>query len=133
MKFYTKKYFLLLISIFLLSCDDTKLTDIDDKDKFIPETNISYKAHIQPILDVKCASPQCHDNITKAANISFTNYQNTTSEFRIVMPGSPSTSRLYQVLNPYDTKSMPPFPYPPLTEKQKKAIYQWILEGAKNN
>ncbi|HOJ37663.1 MAG TPA: hypothetical protein PLP99_06155 [Ignavibacteriales bacterium] len=131
MKNFIKKLIFLVIPIFLTSCDDTKITDIDDKDKFIPESNISYKEHIQPILDVKCS--RCHNNTNKSGNVSFENYQSTTSDFRIVFPGNPSASRLYQVLNPYDTKYMPPFPNPPLTEKQKKAVYQWILEGSKNN
>jgi uncharacterized membrane protein len=126
------KYFPLIFILFLFyGCDDTKLTDIDEQDKLIPDSNISFNKHIYPFINMKCS--QCHNDNQIAGGLSFTTYQKITADYRIVYPYNPSASRFYQVLNPYDTKYMPPFPNPPLTEKQRKAVYQWIKEGAKNN
>lgn len=128
-----KKTFLLVITLLLLSissCDD-QINIPSDED--IPDSNISYSQHIQPIFNVRCATAGCHDDQTKAAGLSLTTYQNTTASYVFVYPGNPDASLLVLSVEGRSTYPMPPPGRPPLTQKQIKAIRTWVKEGAKNN
>ncbi len=127
------RYFItivLLIAILLISCDD-QLNLPSDED--IPSTNVSYNKHIQPIFNARCATAGCHDDQTKAAGLSLTSYQSTTSSYIFVFPGNPDASLLVLSVEGRSQYPMPPPGRPPLTQKQIKAIRTWVAEGAKNN
>lgn len=128
----SKITFNIFILLFLIinSCDDQINIPSDEE---IPDSNISYNKHIQPIFNVRCATSGCHDDQTKAAGLSLTNYQNTTSSYIFVNPGNPDASLLVLSVEGKSTYPMPPPGRPPLTQKQIKAIRTWVAEGAKNN
>lgn len=121
---------IVLLSLILVSCDDQINVPADDD---IPESNISYNKHIQPIFNVRCATAGCHDDQTKAAGLSLTTYQNTTASYVFVYPGNPDASLLVLSVEGRSTYPMPPPGRPPLTQKQIKAIRTWVKEGARNN
>ncbi len=127
-----EKIFLITIPLllFISSCDDQINVPSDAE---IPDSNISYSQHIQPIFNVRCATAGCHDDQTKAAGLSLTSYQNTTASYVIVYPGNPDASLLVLSVEGKSTYPMPPPGRPPLTQKQIKAIRTWVKEGAKNN
>lgn len=116
-----------IAAVFYSGCKD-KVTEIE-----IPDSNISFRAHLQPVFERKCNINGCHEDASRAGGLSLTSYINVTSDLYIVTPYEPANSRLFQVLNPNDVKSMPPPPYPVLTEKEHNAVGTWIKEGAKNN
>jgi len=129
-----------LISIFLflsfislisyIGCDDTVTAeDIDKKD--IPDSSVSYSQHIQPVLNIKCASAGCHDDGSRAGGLSLTSWTNTTSDLSVVFPGEPDNSSLVWVIEINVNISHPVFPF--LTPDQIKGVRTWIKEGAKNN
>jgi len=128
---------LLLFSAVLLvysGCKDTVTgNDIDERDKDIPDTNVSFVTHIQPVLEVKCNNAGCHNDETRAGNLSLSSYANVTSDLSVVFPGEPQNSMLVQVIQPGAAFPMPPLGYAPLTPKQVQAITTWVKEGAKNN
>lgn len=128
-----KTYLLLIIAIFFYSCDDTKISDVDDNDNNLPASNVSYAKHIAPFLTIKCARSGCHDDASRAGGFSVTSWQNTTISYTIVQPFRPDASRLYTITSPVDPKFMHNSPYPTFTTKQREALRVWILEGAKNN
>jgi len=99
----------------------------------IPETDVSYTKHIQPVFELKCNTSGCHNDENRAGGISLTSYQNTTSDLSVVFPGQPQNSRLAVSIQPSTSIPMPPPAYPPLTENQVQGIITWIKEGAKNN
>ncbi len=121
---------LVLLSLISFSCDDQINVPTDDE---IPESNISYNKHIQPVFNVRCATSGCHDDQTKSAGLSLTSYQNTTSSYVFVYPGNPDASLLVLSIEGKSTYPMPPPGRLPLTQKQIKAIRTWVAEGAKNN
>lgn len=130
-----KKYFdLVLFGIFIifigLSCEDEGLiTDAD-----IPDSNISYGQHIQPVFNFKCATSACHDDGSMAAGLSLTTWFNTTANPAIVFPNNPGNSLLVWVIDRNNgVATMPPPQYQQLTDKEIQAIKTWISEGAKNN
>lgn len=124
---------LIIFSLMIIySCDDT-ITQDDLDNRIIPETNVSYSQHIQPIFDAKCNSSGCHNDIDLAGGLSLTSYSNTTADYLIVAPGLPDNSKLVWSIEGRGTNPMPPVGRWPLTKAQITAIRTWIKEGAKNN
>lgn len=119
--------------MFYSGCKDTISGDQLDS-RTIPTSNVSYSKDIQPVLNLKCASAGCHNNIDRAANYSLTTYISTTDPILIVK-NHPESSLLVQVIDPtYAIGSpMPPPAYPQLTQAQITGIETWIKEGAKDN
>ncbi|MEW6702170.1 MAG: c-type cytochrome domain-containing protein [Bacteroidota bacterium] len=128
-------FLVLFIAVLAYSgCDDT--TNISDLDsKVIPSQNVSYSQHIQPVLTAKCAVSGCHDDQTRAGNLSLTSYSNTTADYLVVAPGLPQNSKLVWSVEGTGGKIMPPIGsnVRPLTQNQIDGIKTWIKEGAKNN
>ncbi len=126
---------IILIAIFLVyGCDDT-ITNQNIDDIVIPSKNVSYSQHIQPLFNVKCATSGCHDDNTRAGDLSLTSYANTTASSLIVFPEDPDNSILVWAIEGTNFKLMPPIeaPVTPLNENQIQGVRTWIAEGAKNN
>lgn len=117
---------------FISACDDTSnITNIDNV--VIPTQNVSYSLHIQPLLNAKCLSSGCHNDQSRAGNLSLTSYSNTTASYLVVAPGLPQNSLLVLTTQGLTTNPMPPIGYQPLTKNQIDGIKTWVKEGAKNN
>lgn len=132
----TKVYLLLVLisaAFLFFSCKDSgTIYDLDKVD--IPDKDVSFVKHIQPVFEYKCNNKYCHNDEDRAGGLSLTSYQNTTADLSIVFPGEPQNSRLAIVIQPGSGSiQMPPINYPALTEEQIKGIITWIKEGAKNN
>ena len=123
----------LLILVTFIGCEDT-ITGSEIDKVVIPNENVSYSQYIQPVLNVKCATSGCHDDGTRAGDLSVTNWAN------VVIPGvvdayNEQTSRLVWRIEGLGVDFMPPVNsiVGPLTPNQIKGIKTWITEGAKNN
>jgi hypothetical protein len=117
-------YAVLLISgIFISACDDTS-TNIDNEE--IPDSNVSFSKHIQPIFNAKCVS--CHGVGTTEGEVNLTTWSGTMT---VVFPNEPDNSRLVWVIELNPGIPHPQFPY--LTAKQINGVRTWIEEGAENN
>ncbi len=135
MKRKTKIYNFILVSIFALTaviaCDDTVAPDLT-----IPDKDVSYSQHIQPLFNVSCAIAGCHDNATAAGGLRLTSWVNTTANPQVVFPYEPDNSILvWAVEGNTSATPMPPINgnVMPLTRNQIQGIRTWIAEGAKNN
>ena len=98
---------------------------------------------ILPIIQSNCAIPGCHDGSSSGSSsgdgesdndrteslFALTGYENI---MEIVSPGSPSQSKLYQVITGGSEEFMPPPPQAALTSSQVDSIYNWISYGALN-
>lgn len=124
----------LLIAIFILvilsSCDDTI-----GPDTIIPDFDVSYSEHIQPIFNNHCNNTTCHNSADLAGGLSFENYGDFRNYPFLIIAGAPNESLLYQVVSGQSVKVMPPYDGPsiPLTENQINGIKTWIEEGAEAN
>jgi hypothetical protein len=95
-----------------------------------PDT-VYFQQAILPILVSNCAVPGCHDATTHQEGYVFTNYQNV---MKVVKPGRPGDSDLYEAITDNDPDDrMPRPPRAPLSQQQITAIEKWIRQGAKNN
>lgn len=133
MKNHTLKYFIILILTFVVivaqSCDDS-LTSSDIDNLVMPDSNVSYKAHIAPVFEIKCVP--CHNSQRSEAGLDLSSWVNATRDPSIIFPGSDSTSILV-----YTIERIPPYAPMPLYEWLKRnhidGIRTWIREGALNN
>lgn len=126
-----------LLNLFLLftfilalatSCDDTGITEI-----IIPEENVDYSAHIQPLFNEHCNNSGCHNSEDNAGGIRLTSYGELFAVPFLVIPGSPDESQLFLAVDGRSVNIMPP-PYGnsiPLSDNNIAGIKTWILEGAK--
>ena len=87
------------------------------------ENEVSFSQDIFPIFQQMAAS--CHGN---NGGLSLETYAGT---MKVVVPGDPEGSKLYQRLMGQGGPVMPPSG--PLPDTQIQLVYQWIKQGAKNN
>ena len=125
-----KKLFLPILSMMVvISCASNPN---DSKTISFPSENISFFSHVQPFFEEKCS---CHTaggeniqqmDLTSAAAVEDLKYT------RYLLPGDPSRSDLYRVME-YPAAiepQMPPNPNLPANSNQINGIKTWILEGA---
>lgn len=118
--------------IVIIACDDT--TGVQDLDsRIIPDANVSYSQHIQPVFDLKCNNKDCHNAQDVRSGLSLASHGSTTASFLIVAPGNPNNSKLVWVVEGKSASPMPPLGYWALTKNQIAGIRVWVKEGAKNN
>jgi hypothetical protein len=133
MKKHSVKYSILLSLILIVfiaqSCDDS-LTSSDIDNLVMPDSNVSYRAHVAPVFEVKCVP--CHNSQRSEAGIDLSSWVNATRDPSIIFPGSDSTSILV-----YSIERFPPYaPMPPsewLKRNHINGIRTWIREGAQYN
>lgn len=106
----------------LTTCNDTSGNGIING-----VTHACYSRDIQPVLSSYCAMTGCHDVTTHAEGYIFYSYSSTMNA---VSPGSPSTSKLYEVITSSGDDKMPPSSKPQLTTAQIDSIRAWITYGA---
>ncbi len=112
----------------LSSCDGTTNPDTDI---VFPDSGVSYIRHVQPFFTLRCAVGGCHDDQSRASNLSLTTYINTTARPGIVVPGNSGASLLMQRI---DGRLPHPINVPIMVNAaQLKGIRTWIDEGARNN
>ncbi|MBE0643368.1 MAG: hypothetical protein IH600_04755 [Bacteroidetes bacterium] len=121
----------LLISLFvvLTACDDSGTTPGDEI--IFPEKDVSYAVHVQPFFNLRCANYGCHEDQSRAGNLSLTSYVSMTERPGIIIPGNPESSLLLQKI---DGRLPHPINVPIIINtNQLTGIRTWIAEGAKNN
>jgi len=101
-------------------------------DPILPETEVSFSNDIQPILQMGCSHAGCHGDSLNP-EFKLVTYEQVMDKGE-VKAGDPHGSDLYQVLiTNNEEDKMPRAPYPELNDRNKKLIFIWIAQGAKNN
>ncbi len=85
-----------------------------------------FSRDILPVLNSKCATTLCHDQISHKEGYVFSSYSST---MMAVVPGNPSGSKLYEVITGGEEK-MPPAGKTQLTSAEIDSIAAWISYGA---
>lgn len=119
----------LLLFTAWIGCKDT--TTAPTGDIVFPDSNVSYSQHVQPTFNLKCAFSGCHDDGTRAGNLSLTSYLNATAYPGIIIARDSQHSLLAQKIDgrlPHQTQVDLR-----LTQNQINGIKKWIDEGAKDN
>ena len=93
-----------------------------------PDAPSPLAEEVKEILRRRCYD--CH-RLGKANNgIKVLNHDLLLVKRRVVVPGKPEESRLFQLLSAEGEKAMPPPPRPRLSEAERAVVRRWILEGA---
>lgn len=122
-------FFCIWMLVFLPACDDGGTTPGDEI--VFPDKEVSYSAHVQPFFNLRCANYGCHEDQTRAGNISLTSYVAMTERPGIIIPNDPESSLLLQKI---DGRLPHPINVPIIINtNQLTGIRTWIAEGAKNN
>jgi hypothetical protein len=129
-----KNLFIPAVLVFFLGFFGCKDQGVDVDDREIPDQNVSFSEHIQPVFEFHCTP--CHNEQTREAGLSLTTWSSTVADPSIVFPEDPEASRLvWAIEGRPGAYFMPPIgsPYRPLNQNQIKGVYTWIKEGARNN
>jgi len=129
--------FVLVLIIFLILAACSKDPNAPEKEIILPESNLNYVEHIQPLLIVKCGNRSgCHSSYDPARGLDLTNYQllinhDVDGNVRLVIPGQGISSFLYNILRePLLTTTRMPKDEPALSANNQEGIRIWIDEGA---
>lgn len=111
------------------ACKDS--TTAPGNDIVFPDRDVSYAAHVQPFLTLRCANYGCHDVQTRRGNLSLAAYEDVTARAGMVVRGNADASVLIQTLE----ARLPHPPSAPIiaTQNQIAGMRRWVQEGAKNN
>ena len=124
----------LFLSAFVIffGCKDTVSgNDIDSR--VMPQSNISFSADLQPVIEIKCATSGCHDGTSSQTSLVLTSCANAKADPGVIFPGNSGTSRIVWAVQGLNGASpMPPVGVnKPFTAEQIRGLKKWIDEGAK--
>jgi len=107
--------------------------EIPDTTQGCDPNTVYFVNDVLPIFNSSCAMSGCHDAASAQDGVvlySYANIMNTGD----VKPWNPGGSGVYEAITEDDIdKRMPPEYANPLTQEQINTIYNWIVQGAKNN
>ncbi|MBN1406178.1 MAG: hypothetical protein JW956_00225 [Calditrichaceae bacterium] len=139
-------FFGIIIGLFyLISCSEG--TNPNDKKFVLPEKDLSFYEHIEPLFNIRCGMESgCHSPTDISNPFTYNdltilealkNYRLSNNDYRLIELEvdqlNPQSSILYLILSegfPDYKDLMPPFPKDRLTTNQLNGIKQWIREGA---
>lgn len=96
-----------------------------------PDSNVSFRQHVQPFLRQSCALGGCHSSASRAGAVALEEYTQLWEHPGLIVPGKPDASVLQQILEARLPHS--PDPRQLSTENQRRGVRRWIAEGAQNN
>ncbi len=138
---------IIMIFIMLLSCSEG--TNPDDKKFVLPDKDLSFYDHIEPLFNVRCgmesgchsptdiSNPLLYNDLVSRNGIVYHQLSSTGEQLINVEIDSlnPQSSVLYRILyegypEEYYDQMPPPATKEPLNSNQLNGIKQWIREGA---
>ncbi len=106
--------------------------NIDGGTQACSTDTVYFQNTVLPLINSSCAMSGCHDDATHKDGVYLSTYSKILSTGGVKV-GNPNDSKLYTVLSKSGSDRMPPPPAAAFTQAQKDIIYNWILQGAKNN
>ena len=122
-------YTLLLLTVILFSACSTGISE--PQDIVFPESDVSYRLHVQPLFDISCSFSGCHDGVTRAGNLALRSYFDLLDRPGMVRPGDSTHSLLVQVTSRRQPHTAPISRL--ILPEQARGIAIWVQEGASNN
>lgn len=100
-------------------------------DIVFPESDVSFRSHVRPLLEISCTFSGCHNGIDRAGNLALETYLDLLNRPGIVLPGDSARSLLVQTASGRQPHVVPMTDL--LTPDQARGIGVWVEEGARNN
>jgi hypothetical protein len=120
-----------IVSITIVLAGSVLLLTDCRHDSQIPEQEVSFSTDIFPIVQLNCQHSGCHGTFQTGPFVLDT-YEEIMDKGEI-KAGDPKHSEFYKLLVEKGEDRMPADPYPAISERNRKLIYIWIAQGAKNN
>ncbi len=107
-------------------------TDITSADQIVfPASNVSYKAHVAPLMALSCSVSGCHDAArSDNAYVDLTSWIALRGSTSVVNQPGDTNCGLVKVMY---ARVVHPGPIPHITDNHRQGIKQWVIEGAQNN
>lgn len=121
--------FIAAIGLMTASCDSNTITN--PSQVVFPDSNVSYRAHVLPLLSLSCTYVGCHNDESAAGNLRLTSYSAMFQHAGLIIPTKPDNSVLIQTIE--GTLPHRATFYQEFNTNQKKGMRVWVLEGARNN
>lgn len=123
---------ILVFATFLMSCSHSSPTgtDIVTDPNTVTADSVYFDTDINPLLISSCAYSGCHDSQSHAHGVDLSSYNKVMSTGGVYAT-KPTSSKLYKVMINSGEESMPPSGK--LSNDKINLVYNWILQGAKNN
>lgn len=122
-------YVLILLTGILFSACSSGISE--PQDIVFPESDVSYRLHVQPLFDISCGFSGCHDGVTRAGNLALRSYFDLLDRPGMVRPGDSTHSLLVQVISQRQPHTAPISRL--ILPEQARGIAVWVQEGASNN
>ena len=118
------------MTVFSVGCTSNPTVTNPD-DIVFPDSKVSYQAHVDPFLTLRCGGP-CHAGSNPAGGIDLTSYPNLFFDRpNLVVASFPDESLLCQVLE--GIIGHPPGELQTIPFNQVRGVRTWVAEGATNN
>ncbi|MBM4165566.1 MAG: hypothetical protein FJ218_01360 [Ignavibacteria bacterium] len=117
----------------MFSCEEPPANS-GEQALIFPDSNVSYKKHVQPLFNKYCNNAGCHDQQYSDRHFNLISWGGfMIAQRRIVYAGFPDNSPL--ILRSEGTLFGPQMPLnrPSLKKNYLNGLRKWVQEGAKDN
>jgi hypothetical protein len=120
------RYIFVLGVFTMLGCSDSDITSANDI--VFPATNVSFKAHVEPLFSFSCNITGCHD-VARSSNkyVDLTSWTGTRAINVVNQPGDTNCGLIQVVFERAQHIQLN------LTNNHRQGLKQWVIEGAKDN
>lgn len=116
-----------IVFVLFAGCSGNDITDPNDI--VFPQTNVSFSAQVQPLLNISCNSYGCHDAArTENLYVQLTSWAGVRNVRVVNQPGD-TNSGLIRVVYGRQLHSG----VIRINDNHRQGLKQWVLEGAQNN
>jgi len=115
-----------LVLILSSSCNSDMISST--KDIVFPDSNVSYRNHVEPFMRFTCGFGGCHNNYA-AGGLNVNDYFNMTNYPGFIIPYNAEASVLIQILE-QKLPHNPPLYLIDVNDNHRQGMRKWINEGA---
>lgn len=123
-----------VVIVFCQSCrNDDMLSPVIDYDAI---KSITYSIHVQPLLNTRCATNDCHSSHGNAAGLSLSSWNELiegSSYGEVIIPHRANRSLLTRLFDGTALRKPHPSITVPPTRSEANFLKRWINEGARND
>ena len=121
------RYILSLTVFGLVGCSNQDITSANSI--VFPATNVSFKAHVEPLFAVSCNVTGCHDmSRISNNNVDLSSWIGTRSTNVVNQPGDTNCGLIQVIYSRAIHAGVTN-----LNENHRQGLKQWVIEGAKDN
>ena len=123
-----------IFCLLLASCSDNVVSDPETI--AFPDSNVSFRGHVQPYLNLSCVASGCHNSATQAGNTVLEGYNDLFYSLNPVLSLDPKVrpenEKLIMIIE-RRLAHLDAYFMVRTSDAQKRGLRRWVEEGKKNN